>query len=106
MSQQDTAQHNVLIQKFGDAKLIIKDDSQTNVLFVHKIVLASYSPYFDTMFKISQKEYTIKVPDALVMWDLIMSFYGINKESSGHPDFLSNINKARDFLCMPTMGDR
>lgn len=101
----DFAHNDMITQKYTDAKIIIRDDLQTIELFVHKIILASNSPYFDTMFMFntSQKEFAINVVDAFVMHDLIMSFYGQNKKSSEHPRWLYNINKykARDFLCMP-----
>ena len=77
---------------FIDLILTITDSDDNSLkLSVHKIILAYFSDYFKTLFtkfgESFNNEITIEVPNAYIMSDLILSFYGENINSGSYPDW-------------------
>ncbi len=73
-----------------DLTLTIKDDDDTIVIDVHKLVLCAYSPYFHRLFCRSFKEskvdkLSITVPNAAVCYDIIMAAYHQQTNQAAYP---------------------
>jgi len=65
---------------FTDLALTLKDDTSTMTLNVHKSVLYASSPFFEKLLMTQCKEgdaneITIIIPNAQIVYDIIMSFY-------------------------------
>ncbi len=67
--------------KFTDLQLILVDNLMETTLNVHKIILISSCPYFETMFnndfiEKNNNTLTINVPCSIICNEIILSFYG------------------------------
>ncbi len=92
------------INRFNDIKIILKDDFNIENLFLHRIILSTYVPYFDKLFsnKFSEdnlNEIEIFVPNSKIRSDIILSIYGKNIEN----DILNSCDYliCKDFLGFP-----
>lgn len=86
---------------FSDLILNIVDADKTIILPVHKIILHANSPYFEKLLtnftEASAKEITIKVPNVVIVENIIMSYYGIKSNQL----ITASLIKCYDFLLMP-----
>ncbi|BCS83595.1 putative BTB/POZ domain-containing protein [Cotonvirus japonicus] len=98
--------------KFSDLELTIRNDvnltnlpdEQDIIVHVHKCILYSSSTYFKNLFTLCLEsnldKITIKVPNSLVVNDIIASFYGQTINSTDYPNWLYNLEyiKCCDYL--------
>ena len=89
-----------------DVELTIKDNNTTIILKLHRFVLMNSCDFFEALllFPNSNKNnFTIEVPNALVVCDIIASFYGINQNSTNYPEwqYILETFKCKNYLCLP-----
>lgn len=77
----DNIYQDLSAKLFTDLKLIIKDPKFQIEVDVHKVVLHYSSPYFRKMMEENRDTTSVvlQVPDAGIMQNVVMSFYGVNK---------------------------
>jgi hypothetical protein len=90
---------------FTDLNLTIINNSKNQIdVDLHKIILYSWCPYFQKLLtsciEALSNEILIKVPDANVIYDLIMSCYGQKTNRGNLPDWEHTIKRyiCSDFL--------
>lgn len=96
---------DLLNKKYTDVILYLKDNDMTIELSLHKIFLIGISEYFNNLFTFhpDKKEFTIIVPNAIIMRNLILSYYGVpNQKTDDIPDYLYTLGMimCRNFLCL------
>lgn len=78
-------------KKYTDVELLIGDDTKEIRISVHKLVLAYSSDFFDRLFTFGMEKnqtcITLKVDNADIANDVILSFYGLNQRSINYPDW-------------------
>lgn len=91
-------------QKFlSDLTLTIKDESTTLVMSLHKFVLYCGAPYFEkllTKLDADISATTITVPNAIIVRDIILSFYGMTFNDNDTWEYALDMCTCRDFLCL------
>lgn len=93
----------VKTSQFCDLELTINDGVNKFVINVHKIILYSSCVYFEkslTFGKNHSNSIEILVPNAFVVYDIIMSFYGQKINSGNYPEWKIYLEsyRCRDFL--------
>ena len=70
--------------KGSDMELILIDDNNTIKLNLHKFVLINSCDFFETLIlfptNIDKKSFTLEVPRAVIVRDIIASFYGVKND--------------------------
>ena len=81
-------------QRFFDGKgsdigLTINDTINEIHLNLHEFILVNSCDFFEALFSFpnASKNDAIKVPDALMVRDIIASFYGIHENSTNYPQW-------------------
>jgi len=91
---------NLENKNYTDVVLELVDQSTIIEIAAHKIILASNSDFFDTMFKFNKKTiHKLKVCDAKCAVDIIKSFYGIKFD--GNYSHTLNMMKCRHQWMLP-----
>ena len=99
-------------QRFFDGKgsdigLTIKDNNNDNIhLKLHEFILVNSCEFFEALilFPNSDKNnLTIEVPNALIVRDIIASFYGVNQNSTNYPQwkYILETIKCKNYLSLP-----
>ena len=94
-------------KKCADIDLTIKDDYNNNVrLELHEFVLMNSCDFFKALILFpnnGKKCSTIEVPNALVVRDIIASFYGVKQNSTNYPEwkYILETFKCKNYLCLP-----
>src|ERR1700677_4855196 len=76
---------------FIDLNLTLTDANHKIKLNLHKIILYSSSIYFEKLLTNCKEKYlneiTIEVPNAFIVYDIIMSFYGQKMNIGNYPEW-------------------
>lgn len=89
-----------------DFCLVLKDTQNEITVDVHKIILASSCPYFKKLFSFGEETIhnraVVNIIDAKIAFDLVMSFYGKNINTTDYPEWLYQLRlyQCRKFFCL------
>ena len=89
-----------------DVEISIKDNNNTIILKLHRFVLMNSCDFFEALllFPNSNKNnFAMEVPNALVVCDIIASFYGVDQNSTNYPkwQYILETFKCKNYLCLP-----
>lgn len=93
-------------KKYTDIELVLQDKNVSVTMNLHKNILACSCDYFEKMFDFgsekNKNQITIIVPNAKIVHDIILTFYGEKINSTNYPDWehLLRILMCRSFLCL------
>ncbi len=91
-------------KRYTDIELVFSNSTHQITMGAHKAILASSCQYFGKMFNFNGDITTTKiiVDEPNIAYDIILSFYGINSNSSNYPEwqYILEIFKTRQFFCL------
>ncbi len=94
----------LMCREYTDIELVFSNGTQEVIVHANKIILASSCDYFYKLFNfnknVSSVRIVVDVPE--IVRDIVLSFYGINTNSSNHPEwrYVLEVFKTRHFFCL------